>query len=543
MSETGESSKNKNPLLILRRTWNGFISIRRKLRSRINREVPMDRGLHLFTCIVLGLNIFLIIFALISLTWRNLLVRVPLLDSLPLAFYILPLMVILPKILLDLYRTRSGLIAILIMTISAVVFGLISTLVRGFTVLVIVNIIASFLIFIIGRFRPSTPLKSIGKQGIAWFVVMNILGLMMPASVVFMGANPIATITANADTEFFVEMPLADFEYPYVNITTDTSLIDQLAINNFGVDLRVAPSNNLSLQRLEQWVVALVTNDIPYRITISADRSLLVETTDSANSIFDLMVDEYVDTLAGIHNLTEVYSIDSTSFTILFDMSLSLIEWQNMMQYIRSVDLPHFSSYIRNETDKLDSSDITSNYLSLIEAATDYGISSSLIVDGFAIDDIVDGDILIAKMNGLTSEIIGLNMPTLEVSCSRTSYSQQMDGDVGEYLIYSYSLSNQIHSMRLGIAGNLTGTSLIQYPIYESMSLLVNDMVIASGNGVPQIVISSLPSIISTFGFNGLSDLRSSYDSNTDANVTYTFRIYAYRAVMMAIDSFDIIMF
>jgi len=74
------------------------------------------------------------------------------------------------------------------------------------------------------------------------------------------------------------------------------------------------------------------------------------------------------------------------------------------------------------------------------------------------------------------------------------------------------------------------------------MSLLVSDLTISAGNGVEKLTVSSLPSLFSTFGSSGLSDFRGAIDSQTFAEITYTFRIYAFRAVFIAIDIFDLIM-
>ena len=175
-----EFSKHRSPL-------NWLVTTRRKMRRRINTVKPVDRLLHLFSSFVLFVNIIFILFAMISLTGRMLLNGVPFIDSIPLAFYNLPLLIFLPKLLLDYYRSRSAALTLVILLIVAVVFGMISALVRGFLILVIVNVAAIVIIIILGRFRPNAPLRSIGRRGIAWILILNSLGLMLPISVSLMG--------------------------------------------------------------------------------------------------------------------------------------------------------------------------------------------------------------------------------------------------------------------------------------------------------------------------------------------------------------------
>ncbi len=472
--------------------------------------------------------------------------NVPLLDTLPLAFYILPLMVILPKILLDLYRTRSAFLSILILAISAFIFGLISSLVRGFFVLVLVNIVSCVLIFIMGGFRPSQPIRSIGKKGVAWFLLMNVLGFMMPISVVVMGQTPIATVESNHDVALFVEVPLADFGAGFQDTPPDVDLIESLSAASFGVDLRYPSNDSSKLDELSDWIQMLNSYDIPFRITISSDRnailSMLDELNDSHISVLDIMVSEFWSVLLDLSNITDTQSINASSLPVFFDMMVSENEWQSMMTPVRNVNLVGFSEYIRNQLDSIKETGLLGNFISLISDAESFGFDYGFLVDGFVIDDLVDGDSTIAQLDCIPTGIIQEYQLKLEVSCSRTQYSDAMQGDVGEYLSYTYSRSAMASAIRLGIAGNNTGILPIENPVYDNLEVLANDIAISSGNGASQIVISSLPSILASFGEDGLSLLRDAFQNIEKAEVTYTFRIYAFRAVMMAIDSFDSIM-
>ncbi|MFW9932064.1 MAG: hypothetical protein ACFFDR_05345 [Candidatus Thorarchaeota archaeon] len=536
-----------NPILaIFKSIPSRFIKSRRHLRSTINSNKTVDRNLHIFSNSVLAVNILLIVYALLSITARNLLSNVPLLDSLPLAFYILPLMIILPKILFDLYRSRSAFLSMLILAVSAIIFGLISNLVRGFVILVVVNIISCVFIFVMGRFRPTQPIRSIGKKGLAWFLLMNVLGLMMPVSVVVMGQTPIAVVEADHSVPLFVEMPLSDFGTGYQAILPNSDLIDKLLAANIGIDIRYPSNDTSKLGALETWMLVLDSNSVPFRLTITSDRDKIETWIEEAGftdtMVFDVMESQYRNVLQDISNLTATYGMNTSSIPVYFDMTLSEKAWQSMMTHVRSVDLPRFSEYIRNETDAIATLSLMESYESLTLVSEILGFETGFIVDGFAIDDIIDNDSVVARFNGFSTEILQANTLNLEVSCSRTQYSEVMEGDVGEYLSYTYSLSSETDSIRLGVAGNNSGSSILADPVYEDISILVNDIAIASGNGVTQIVISSLPSILSSFGEDGLALLRSEFEKVDEAIVTYTFRIYAFRAVMMAIDSFDFIM-
>ena len=96
--------------------------------------------------------------------------------------------------------------------------------------------------------------------------------------------------------------------------------------------------------------------------------------------------------------------------------------------------------------------------------------------------------------------------------------------------------------MRIGEAGNATDIANRSEVVYETLDILCNDINLATGNGVERLTIDSLPSLLTSFGSTAISDLREQLDTTSIATATYTFRIYAYRAVFIAIDSFDFMM-
>ncbi|MHA2213883.1 MAG: hypothetical protein ACW992_12045, partial [Candidatus Thorarchaeota archaeon] len=72
---------------------------------------------------------------------------------------------------------------------------------------------------------------------------------------------------------------------------------------------------------------------------------------------------------------------------------------------------------------------------------------------------------------------------------------------------------------------------------------LAKDLLIAAANGVQRITVESLTGMISSFGENSIDEILSMMEDYDEVPITYTFRIYAFRAVLIAINAFDPIMF
>ncbi len=523
-----------------------FILRRRKLRKKISTDERSDRILHLYTTSVFLFNVILILYALISITSRMLLNGVPLVDSIPLAFYILPLLIFLPKLLYDYYRTRSAIITIVIFLIVAVVFGMIASLIRGFVILVVLNIASIVIVSILGRFRPNAPLTSIGRKGLAWILILNSLGLMLPVSIVVMGQTPIATAEYTDDSTIYLEMPLSSYEYPYVNVSPTPSILSELVDSAFGVDLRVNVLDNDSVGRLEEWLTVLPSLDIPYRITSSCNID------DVAAARYHLIVSSNrIQNLYAIHwarlyeviSISDDLSLSTENLSISFDMTLQQSRWNELMNQTRSVNLQGFSELVRSSLDAIDSTEFSVMALTISGLLEEHNISGNMLVEGFVIDDLIDNDVTLMELCGITPEVIDVTEFQLEVQCDRSKYSEGMDGDVGEYLVHTYSLSPFSNSIRLGIVGSQVGLESVHSPVYQTMEKIATDIAIASSNGIEEIVVRSLPSIVSSFGISGISQLRDAIQSLNIVEITYTFRIFAFRAVVMAIDSFDFLMY
>ncbi|TFH06837.1 MAG: hypothetical protein E4H14_09865 [Candidatus Thorarchaeota archaeon] len=525
---------------------NRFIHMRGKIRSHINSNVRIDRFLHSYITVILGVNTILILYAMLSVTVRMSLGGVGILDSMPIELYILPLMIFLPLMIKSYYQTRTALWSFFILLVASVFFSMLSLLVHGFIICVIFNIVAVASIFILGRFRLKGSLRSAGKKSIAYFLLMNLLGLTFPISIVVMGQVPITEVSNNSDANMILSVPLADFEFPYSNVTPTTDIISSLISNQFGVNLRVLEDNAASWQRLGDWLIALNTSGIPYTISLSANRVLFVGSepvTLGTTSVLQQVFQSHRDALSQL--VVEMENISSSPQNVLFDMTLSAPEWQKLMFHTRSLDLVGFTGLMRASIYSTDISTIDQESALLAQQADSAGFSAGVIIESFVIDDLQDYDNVAMRLSGVSISSLDL-WDVIEVSCERSRFSIEMNGDVGEYLVESYSESlgalGSSYCMRIGEAGNVTDIQGRSEVVYDTLSTLCEDIIIATGNGVVNLSINSLPSLLSSFGPTALSDLRGLLATIATAAVTYTFRIYAYRAVFIAIDSFDILM-
>ena len=228
---------------------NRFIQERGKVRKRINSNKQVDRYLHVYITVVLAVNMVLILFTMLSVTVRMSLSSVGILDSMPIALYILPMMIFLPLMIRAFYQSRTAAWNFFFLLVASVFFSMLSLLVRGFIICVVFNIVAVVSIFILGRFRPQGSLRSAGKKSIAYILLMNMLSLTFPVSIIVMGQVPIAQVSGDPNANIMLSVPLADFEFPYANLTPTAGLISNLESNQFGVDLRVLEDDSTSWQR------------------------------------------------------------------------------------------------------------------------------------------------------------------------------------------------------------------------------------------------------------------------------------------------------
>ena len=524
-----------------------LLEARRKVRRRINSVPKYDLILHRFITVVLTINMILILYALISVTFGMTFSGVGFVDSLPIAFYILPMMIILPIMIRAYYRGRTAAWNFVFLTICTVFFSMLSLLVHGFIICLVLNLIAVVLLFFMGGFRPKGKLREAGKKVIAYFLLVNLLGLSFPISIVVMGQTPIATVPVNVTSQIRLSVPLADFDFPYQHVDPTPQLLSDVLSNAFYLDLHVLEDNSTSWSRLRTWLIALNDTEILYSITLTADRGSIAGENPQTLATTELIEDIYESHRTALGQLVDVelVNVTNTPEFILFDMTLSRQEWQELMERTRSLDLVGFGGLMRTSIYSVEKARIESATAQLYNEAVVTGIESGLLVESFVVDDMLDRDSNAMKLCGVTYPSLR-NWSHMSVSCSRSRFSFEMNGDVGEYLVHSYSSSvsgfGTPWSLRLGEIGNSTDVLERTDDVYEDFDVLVNDIALALGNRVTRITLDSLPSLLNAFGSNSLSNLRTAIDEVEHGIATYTFRIYAFRAVFLAIDAFDLIM-
>jgi len=524
-----------------------LLEARRKVRRRINSVPKYDLLLHRFITVVLIINMILILYALISVTLGMTLSGVGFIDSLPLALYILPMMVILPLMIRAYYCGRTAAWNFVFLTICTVFFSMLSLLVHGFIICLVFNLIAVVLLFFMGRFRPKGKLREAGKKVIAYFLLVNLLGLSFPISIVVMGQTPIASVPVDGPSQIQLSVPLADFDFPYQNVDPTPQLLSDLLTNDFYLDFRVLENDSSSWSRLRTWLLALNETDISYSITLTADRGSLAGENPQTLATTELIENIYESHRTALWHLVDVEldDVTNTPHFILFDMTLSKQEWQELMKRTRSLDLVGFGGLMRTSIFSVDKDRIEAASLRLYSEADSADIQSGLLFETFVVDDLLDGDSNAMKLCGVTPSLLQ-RWSYKSVSCSRSKFSFEMNGDVGEYLVHSYSSTVDGFTLpwilRIGEVGNSTDVLGRTDDVYEDLDVLVNDIALSLGNGVRRITIDSLPSLLNAFGNNSLSTLRTAIDEVEHGVATYTFRIYAFRAVFLAIDAFDLIM-
>ncbi|TFG31562.1 hypothetical protein EU527_12155 [Candidatus Thorarchaeota archaeon] len=525
---------------------NRIIHERRRLRRQINSNERLDKYLHFYITAILSINMVLILFAMLSVTIRMSLNGVGFFDSMPIALYILPLMIFLPLMIRAFYRNRTSAWNFVFLVISSVFFSMLSLLVRGFVFCVVLNLVAVVSIFIIGRFRPQGNLRQAGKKGIAYILLMNMLSLTFPVSIIVMGQIQIAATSTSTIPEIILGVPLADFDFPYSYVNPTPSIISDLEVSQFGVDLRVLENDDDSWFKLTEWLHALNESSVLYTVTLTSDRALFVGETPTAIGTTDVIRQVFTSHRNAITNLTEsLDGIINYPSTVIFDLTLSQQEWQKLMFHTRSLDLIGFTGLMRSSIYSTDVSVIDQESTLLAQEASNLGIQLGILIESFVLDDLQDNDNVAMRLAGVS--ISSLNLwDTIQVSCSRSRFSLEMRGDVEAYLVESYSESVAIKgskwTMRLGDVGNDTDIEDRPAPVYETFDILNNDIKLAAGNGVDTLTIDSLSSLLSSFGPNAIIDFHESLSTTHSGSSRYTFRIYAYRAVFIAIDSFDILL-
>jgi hypothetical protein len=471
------------------------------------------------------------------------------LDSLPLALYIIPLVIVIPILLRSYNESRAALFPLIIVLISTLILGVLSSLVRGFTFIIIANTLCVATVMIMGRFRVSGSKRELGRKGVAWLVFLNVIGLLFPISVVVMGQTPIASATAGDLPEITLEVPLSDFEFPFIDLGPTEQIVETISNNSLGLSFRINTSDSDAWLRLRDWLIALNETSIPSVVVLSPTRfhsaSPGNEKLGTTDSIIRA-IDELGDSIETLSDVIIEANRSQLSSRVIFDLTLSQYEWQVLMRQARQINIAGFAGVMRNTFESIDATTLLSESQLLVDAAESFGLSCGVLVESFVLDDYQDQDTIFMKSSGLTVESVA-PWDTVQVSCSRSLFSYEMEGDVGEYLVHSYSSTigglGAGWEMRIGQAGNATDVLGRRNLVYTSLDQLAKDLLIAAANGVQRITVESLTGMISSFGENSIDEILSMMEDYDEVPITYTFRIYAFRAVLIAIDAFDPIMF
>jgi hypothetical protein len=526
----------------------GFIGRRRALRAKVRLNAKLDRWLHLYATGVLVLNISLILYTMLSVTVRMTLAGIGFLDSLPIVLYILPLMIILPLMVRAYYRERFAPVNFIILLIASGFFGVLSLLVHGFVIFLILNAATLCIIFVMGRFRFNTSIRQIGRKTCVTIIIINLLGWSFPVTTLVLGQTPIALIEPAGELNLTLEVPLADFDFGYIDMAPSSSLIQNLSSAGVSLDLHLMEGNVASMDRLRNWLIAINQSSVQFTITMTAPRSSYFEgdpTSLGTTAVLQGVYQSHLSSLQQVDSELESLNMSRMPYCIYFDMTLSALEWQNMMARTRSLDLIGFSSLIRQSFDSIDANAIETSAALLASESDSLDLSTGVLVESFILDDVQDGDSLVMKVCGQTMLTLS-QWDRVQIDCSRSRFSFEMNGDVGEYLTHSYSRTisqyGQSWSMRLGAVGNETDVQSRRNQVYNSLESIAADLTIATGNGVSSLTLESLPLLASAFGPDAVDELMTAIAGVGQVGVTYTFRIYAFRAVFIAIDSFDSIM-
>jgi hypothetical protein len=285
-------------------------------------------------------------------------------------------------------------------------------------------------------------------------------------------------------------------------------------------------------------------------VTLVADRESLAGEDPTTLATAELIGDVYVSHINAINKLVDesLVNITNTPHIVLFDMTLSRQEWKALMVQTRNVNLLGFGELLRTSLDATPVNQIQTWETSLYLQAEDSELETGLVIESFVVDDLQDADTGVMRFCGVNVESFNL-WDYFVVSCERSRFSFEMNGDVGEYLIHSIASTvgnlGSKWGLRIGEIGNTTDIDGCQTDVYENLHVFATDMSLAVSHGVDMLIVGSLPSLLSSTLIHSESplwELRILIDWTPAVSVTYTFRIYAFRAVFMAIDAFDFMM-
>ncbi|TFG11303.1 hypothetical protein EU537_12755 [Candidatus Thorarchaeota archaeon] len=492
--------------------------------------------------VVLLLDTILIGYVLVSIVFRLQVAGLTLVDSLPIAMYVMPLFVFLSLIIRAHYKGLSKVPSIAVMAIAGAVFAVISPLAVAFIIISFVNFTSSFWLIMTTEITLEIDRSSISKRAIAYLLLLNLIGFLFPVSVYLMGSTPINSMNYEGEGGVYFTLDMNQVLYEDNILNDDSKLIQDLKDTGFGLELVVNYGNNDAWNTLGSVLGNVTGNDIEYSITLDANRTDLVPRNPTVLGTNEIILGLYQRYSSMVIALLEVLNstlTESYPASVLFDMTLSPEEEALFMSEIREIDLYGFSSLVSASITSINQSSLELYGHQLEMTCEGNNLSPGLIVNSFVLDDTIDGDSTIMLACGVTPEILE-RFPNSQVECIRTSFSNYMAGDVGEYLCYAFSnlQGSGIISLRLGEIIPFFPPNREPIDPYHEVDALADDIAISLGNGAQSVTVIDLVSGLGLFGSDFLTDLEAILESTDAVPITYTFRIYALRAVVQAVDAF-----
>ena len=506
------------------------------LRTMISQRRRLAVLLVAFVLSMLAINIGIIVYTLFSLIGKMSSNGIPVVDSIPLFLYVLPLVVILLSIFRGYYLTHVGLGAIIILLVTGVLLGMLSVLVHGFAILAVMNIGAIVVIPLLGNIRSKTSLRNIGRKGLVWLIILNILGAAFPVAVYVMGQTPIAHVNARTPSLIKLDVPLASDVAP----TNET--IQLLTSSGVEPNLLLLDYSPESWSSLSLWLSDLTGKVAGVTITVRPNRGeAALPGRLGSTELFDTLFSNFSQDITRIRDLLDSAGMEPSNVTVMLDLRLSAEEWDWLMSVTRSLDFVGFASLIRATIDDTIQTKVQQSMEHMLDQARNESLGVGVLADFFIVDDYLSGSGNIMLACGLVPDALN-QISLIEIDVSRTKLSRSLNGDVGEYFAYSYaktigSCLNDKWSLRLGDVG--LSSNETEYTKTEDIS---RDLAIVGGCGVDTVTIQSLQGI-AALGDDALSRIVSLTGVSDSIPITYTFRVYAFRAVINAIDSFEAIRF
>ncbi len=486
-----------------------------------------------------------IIYSVLIVVYRTGGAGLSLIDSLPVMFYLLPLFIILPLVLREYHRNNAAVLPVAITCGMSFFYLVFSVLIRFFIVMFVLNLPVIAFMIITGDSPPKKKLKDLSKKGLIWFIFLNVIGLLFPASVVVMGQTSIASVNYSAPPEVVLDVPLIEWDYPYENITPTEQLLNTVHDNNFSLSFRLDTEIPEAMARALDWFVVINNTNIGHDITFDIVLTQISVQSRRSTKQFDTSFANYVQSFNAVMDLLETNNITRLPRCVYFDLLITRQDWQSLLASARTINLIGFSLAIRTIVEGIDDTHILNATRTLVETVHSRGVSAGVLVDSLVIDDLQDSDTLFMKYCGVTTDSLVL-WDRVQYYAGRSRFSFEMNGDVGRYLIYSYSRTIGMQSndgeLRMGVAGRENDKDGRLDDIYGTLGSLVDDIKIAAGNGIRRITVESLPFILKYDG-EPLNGTMSALQIAGPMSTSYTFRIYAFRAVFALIDSFDPLMF